>query len=1293
MEETFSVYQSGTSYNITCLKDDTIECVRYRIGEVVGVHPDRLRIYVQLEFPGDYYEKDPRRWENLFLRMSPEGKAITTKSLAAYNSARDPQIDFQAEYGKTAWMTNDHTYETSFRELRLFGVPEQRSWIYPLSTEEPEHLPPASLVSIDVKALYKTLHPQKIIRFEVIPYSELPQVLELIYFPRYRSATPLRVPSDTLRQIKKETDLVVALLGTSVPKPDKTTITNIRWKLPLIDTDFGNAIRNRFEQIFYGTTLSEKVPVISFFGGRQEQSRHKFYTKTEDKTPFLDVKLWNYWWNATKPSKNRPSLVCYRGTSRNEYDRITINAIEITLSSSRTTDEKVEDLRNGLKEFLLEIDGITSYLSPMDYDDERWELQDSSLVLHYDKELKEADFRRFDCLRSIYDTIDSEKLAFKFLRSDQSDTGLSPGELRVIQLLKENEYTSAEDVREQLPELTLDSASALLLATRQKLDDNPDLVDRQYADLPTFRFSAKQAVVLHCVDMPRMIRYISALRDVFIHPDNPELDEVCPKRVEEVATETAVVPVNVVEVTEEDDYLDDLLGEVADVEVVAPTREEPKPVKATKVVKARGAKTTLANYFSTQLREFDPLTFDPEDTDVFKKCQKPQQPVILPTAELERFTEDLAQYDPRNLGSSNVKEIENGLIVCPEFWCTIDRIPLVKEQLIDGACPVCKGKVRSSDSKTEKTQDTTEYPVIQRDPTYVYPGYVKYKTKTNRNIPCCFKTPQATRISVLRPSEPTLSSEAFYILGEGKTRLEELRVAYIPRDVILALKLPADYRPFVDNGNRIQTGQAGFFRAGVGHASTSLPKILELTGTLKTPIQNPDVVLRCSFFRTWKGEVDADIPGYSRDISRRIASIDSAFREKTLQPLEELEYVSLALECLTFVLFVSPDGVYSSCFMNIGAVRRTNRSALVIVDDTDKESIDYIAHISRTSTQPIVRGNLYLKLFPPELLALLNTFRIKTCIRDIPTIDDVFIFLSKTEFKDKIASLTQIIDPYNRLQALFLPNKFILPFRPTSQAPTIFSSPRVKYSDISQETYPQKLEMISMLNSAKATIPGLEYAHDAGNSRGNVVEIITKSGLRIPVLSGDTSETFEEVTETTIEKTEDTLAFGKPDEKALNLARSITYDSEIYDFLLFQLTKDIQLEDYASLRSALVEKSPDLQPLLREWMNTTIKFSEAESPPAFYNKIRKACTGQTEAKCSGLCIWDGASCKVQVKKVRSDLHKEALEKRMLSTLMSNEKIREVIFEEKISPFFSSILYLELPHEVILSDQDINDMRK
>jgi len=1303
---------TGASSSVTFYDDSAIDTVQLQIGNNVGVHPDRLRIYVQGQFDGDYYSKDARKWENLFLRMSPEGKVVTPKSIAAYAASRDSGAPPPASYDKSAWMTLNLASETSFRELRIMGVPEQQSWVFPLDSEAPEHLPPASQVNIDIKAMFKTHHPYKVIQFEVIPFvAELPPQVELRYYPRLRSGSPAVVPADVVRTVARQSELVGAIHSVRVSKPEKASIVQARWKLPMVDTDFGHSVRNRFEQIFYGTTVSKDTPVVSFFSSRQEQSRHKFFTDSPSKTPYMDVRTWNYWWTATKPVKNRPALLFYRGTGRHSYDRITVNAVEITLSCSRPEDSgsKLEDLRNQLKEFLLSIDGLAQFLLASDYEDDRWTVQDVSAVLHYSKELKEADFRRFDCLRSIYEVVDHERLVFRLLRADQSDTGLTEHETQVVQLLHDNEYTSPDDIREQIPELSSSESTALLAAVRSKIEDNPDIADRSTGlYMPTFKISARNVLVTHSPDIGRVSRYIDVLRDILLNPDNPDFDEVCPKRSEVVAAEVAVVRVSEAPVPtaglDDDEF--DILGMISDEapKLTGPAPKEsvaeaPPVAKAPRKIAARNTKTSLSGYFMNQLREFDSETFDPSDPTIFHKCDKPRQPIIVSETELSKFTEDLAAYDPRNDGYSKVMDVKdpNGVVICPELWCTVDKIPLKPEQLQDGACPVCKGKVRSIDKAVEKTQDIIEFPIIRRESRIVFPGYVSYKSKKNeKQIPCCFTTAQTTKITHAKPpSEAPTTAEAFYILGETKTRLGELRIGYIPTNVSRVLGLKPDYTELVESMNRVQSGGANFFRVGVGHARNTLPKILNYASRLKTPSETPKVTVQCSFFRSWKrADVKDEDP-----IESRIQSIDKAYTENTLTPLEELEYIAASLSCMVYVLFVSPDSIQASCFMPLKSDGRIERAVVVAIDASDTASIDFVAHVSRTASTPVYNGNLYNSLFPEKTRKTLEDLRRKACVSDIPTIENAVAFIDGTPaLKTQKANIKLILDPYLRIQALFIPKVILLPFRPTPKAPSEFlSSPRIYYSEIPEDEYPQKADIVTYLGNASKDIHrGFAYAHDMSDAAQNVVEVITRSGLRVPVISTPSSavDLPSEIVKTVANADERTLTFAQPDPEEVRRAQSTTYEAEIFDFLVFQLTKDIQEssgEDYADLRRELSQSkvsSEALRPLLYAWIDDTLTFHEAAEAPTFYSKVRKPCSGQTRAACTGLCVWDGASCRVEVKTINERLKREALSRRLLSTLTSNDKIRNAVFENRISPFFSSILYLVYPHEVILSDQDI-----
>jgi hypothetical protein len=1342
---------TGASSTIRFWDDSTIDTIQIQIGEAVGVHPDRLRIYVQGEFEGDYYAKDARKWENLFLRMSPEGKPVR-KNLAIYNSHRsDSAIPFElADYDKTAWMNMDPAFETTFRELRIMGVPEERAWIFPLNNTEttPEYTPPASKTSIDIKSIFKTHHPYKVLQFEVIEHTPelLPQI-ELLYYPRLRVGSPATVSPDTFRAVTRQLEVVSGVrefAATSAPKPDRVSVVQVRWKLPIVDTDFGNAIRNRFEQIFYGTTLSKDIPVISFFSSRQEQSRHKFFTDNSEKTPFMDLRLWSAWWTASRPVKNKPALLLFRGEGRHSYDRITVTSTEITLSCARGDNpdrkekETIEDLRQSIKEFLLSVDGLV--LNPADVDDDRWILQDASAIVHYTKDLRDADFRRFDCLRSIYEVTNADKLVFRLLRADQSDSGLSDNQVTAIQILKDDENLTSEDLREQIPELTSSESISLLANVKSLLIDTPDLADRSTIRLPAFKFSSKSVAVTHSPDLGRILQYINALRDVLIHPDNADLDAFCPKRAESVEAEiaAAAAPVEVpaaplASAADDDEF--DILAMIAEDAPSVPfvpsivseavsaalvgAPEKKKPAK--KVTAARGAAAgSMALYFSDQLHKFDSQTYDPADSQIFRKCDRPRQPVIVPAADRPRFEEggDMSEYAPTGAGKTLEVTDPDGTVICPELWCATDRIPLTPAQLVEGACPICRGKIRSIDKAVEKTQDTTEFSILQRDAKFAYPGFVKYQSKkNNKPIPCCFMTAQTTKVSFAKKDKKSSSdagaaapsvAEAFYVLGETKTRLGELRLGYIPGFLSRLLKIPTDYGPIVEAGNRVQSGQGSFFRVGVGRASTSLPRAIpHMKGRIKSPAENAAKVVMCSFFRTWKG---ADGEGED-PIARRISSIDKAFREKTLTVLEELEYCCLAAGCRLYVVFLSPTTgeVQTSCFMPLRSTKAViyTHTILVAIDSADPLSVDYIANVTRTTTSPAINADLTyasydlaLRTTLAALVLRLEETRVAACTSEVPSIEDAFAVVRKM-MPDEIGIVKLIRDPYRRIQALYIPKRILLPFRPATQVPQTFlggtaSDVLDDYANISPDDYPSRLEMISALSSAKEIHAGFEYAHDVHDIHHRVVELVTRAGLRVPVASDvatDAMSPVEEIVQTTSAAEEATLAFGKPDPDAVKRARSITYEAEIFDFLLFQLAKDVQTGDYPTLKSVLGQPNPDvdeLRPLLEAWMDETLRFSEADEPAAFYGKIRQPCSGQqVKAKCSGLCVWDGASCKVQVKSgVREGLRRDVLAKRLLSTLASNDKIRGVVFENRASPFFSSILYLEFPHEVILSDEDV-----
>jgi hypothetical protein len=140
---------------------------------------------------------------------------------------------------------------------------------------------------------------------------------------------------------------------------------------------------------------------------------------------------------------------------------------------------------------------------------------------------------------------------------------------------------------------------------------------------------------------------------------------------------------------------------------------------------------------------------------------------------------------------------------------------------------------------------------------------------------------------------------------------------------------------------------------------------------------------------------------------------------------------------------------------------------------------------------------------------------------------------------------------------------------------------------------------------------------------------------------------------------------------------------------VYQLTKDLQDKE-EELRATLVDVYPKVkkvEPLLQEWFEKTTEFISTKEPINFVSKIRSPC-GQftSKQKCTGnLCAWNGKTCKIQV---RESVNKEKLFHRLLATLVQNSKIRAMILDGRTSPFFTTVLYLELPNEIILTDLDV-----
>ena len=221
-------------------------------------------------------------------------------------------------------------------------------------------------------------------------------------------------------------------------------------------------------------------------------------------------------------------------------------------------------------------------------------------------------------------------------------------------------------------------------------------------------------------------------------------------------------------------------------------------------------------------------------------------------------------------------------------------------------------------------------------------------------------------------------------------------------------------------------------------------------------------------------------------------------------------------------------------------------------------------------------------------------------------------------------------------------NEIILPFKNTPVQQSFRDlGTFTTYSEI-KDSLPDLDKLKLYLVIASTIHPGFEYQENIYDSNNNIVEVLLKSGLRIPIKpikSEDLNEPTD-ILNTIMQESESALTFSQTNNEDLKLYKQISYNSEIFEFIIYQLTKDLQLEDYAELRSKLEILNPtskDLYELLDSWFNKTIYFISNSNPIEFVSKIRKPCA----LKISTMPPANGASGPTTVKCICLSLAKDA----------------------------------------------------
>jgi hypothetical protein len=1243
----------GSSTILSFLPDDTIETVRQTVALAKQTHPDRLFIQIQLELPKDYYSTNPKRWADLFLRMSHGKNSISSADLDIYVTQVRPGTGVSArDVSREDWNAVEEFLqplfapEASFKEWRILGVSEETSAILPL--------PPADTVVPEIyrptpvrQRLFETAHPEEavaIMATEIDP--ETTDLVKQLYFPFFQSSTPPNI--EMLRApMKAARDRLSALMRLKAPQPKQTSILRAKWYIPLISTKF-TAPRVRFEQIFYGLTVSKKTPVVSYFTSKGEAMRHKFYVEDpKTKEPFLDVPLWKAWTANTQPQRRLPTLLLYRGTSSTSFDRIAITNKDITASTWRNKDstETLEDLQESLLEWMKTLDAVMPFLVETDIQPSRWTLNDLTAEASFAKEISEFDMRRFDCLQDLFGYQDT---TFRLLRADR-DTDIPEAVLNAYALLKAQKTLETEL---KISKAEADAFKEQIRILEEEQDVNLDNIIRSY---PVIAISSKDIRVKFVKNLDRAMNYASILRYV-LTSDKEEVNAVCPRRLEVVAPIAGVATTAEVQ----DDFdLGDLMEEIEQAKQDAPSNAAAAPAVLETMTKVKkGGPLTTHNYFNNRIDQIDP---DLVDADYSKKCEKLAQVVILTPEDQARIPE---AYNYSKAPENEKLPLEKGVAICPQYWCIRDEIPLSEDQLVTGPdntqhCPECNGKVRITDK-----EDAREFTVIKRKQENKYPGFKNptAKSTSKKKMPCCYLKPSGTAATAVLGSKTDIDD--YYVLSSGV--VPPLRIAYLPDELAKRLGIKTNYDTTCPR-NRMTASATDMFRVGVGLPRESLPTLLNIKRAIPTPANARDKILQCSFFRTWTAL------GEGVTLLERITQgIDKAYRDEALSSLQEIEYVALVLDCRVMRINTALNTM--SC--GFWADKTSAQSRTIVLLDTD-----VVGKVTRRA------GNLGTKFdyvidvnkFDDTAKSTMQRLHVQACSAALPTMDDA---VNELMLKN-ISNYQVILDPFERVQAVFVPQQAVLPVQPVSTQIPEGVPVRSGYSDVREGELPTQAILAAFL--AETRNKGFKQTETLAAADGMMTEFLLESGFRAPFRpEGTGNEPAQEVIQTVQAATEEMLVSAKPNAEDLRMASDITYSSEVYEFLMFSLSKDLETADHETLRNSVKTPGPDLYKDLKAWLDANSIWDQVNEPVQFVNKVRTPCGQLLEDSCksSSLCGWHEGTCKIKVKSV---VDKRQVLVRMAKTLKENTKQRALVLDGRLSPFFSTILYLEMPHELITSD--------
>jgi hypothetical protein len=337
------------------------------------------------------------------------------------------------------------------------------------------------------------------------------------------------------------------------------------------------------------------------YTSQNEVSRHKFFRNSGEKIPLIDVAMWKHWFTISSTKRDIPTLILYKGSSRDTFDRISLTPTDIIFTSYRNLDNKENliKLQTKLLEWFKTFDAIIPFIQETDYALCRLELQEIKFEAFYSKAILKFDTSRMNCLTSIFEESTKNKSIFRFLRSDHLEDDLNSRDIKVVNLLKENLFVTPAEIEKEL-KISLYDASVILENMKRKIEEEPELLEsKEHHKFPKVEMREKSLIIAYVNEINRYLNYSNILRYILSNPDSAQINKICPKKLE---ISDSTFSVSVTEQIEDSDLFDFL------------EKEPPKKLEEPKNIKTSSGYSYFYDRLKTKNIELS--------SNYTKKCEK-----------------------------------------------------------------------------------------------------------------------------------------------------------------------------------------------------------------------------------------------------------------------------------------------------------------------------------------------------------------------------------------------------------------------------------------------------------------------------------------------------------------------------------------------------------------------------------------------------------------------------------------------------------------------------------------------